>query len=817
MIFRFAHARPTVLCAACCLALQAWLAGGFAGADEPTAIEPAAAESSQAFARQAPAFVAKYCTDCHGADLQEGGLRLDRAELDLAQDDAAKTWVRVLEQVLFAEMPPEDASAAPSSVERAQFVELVEGELSRFGRGISLAEKMLLPEYGNFVDHDQLFSGQITDLPYTPARLWRQRPDIYRQIWGKHYGRKHMYSVKIGGTERDGDQYTVHHGPHKGKAISGRYFADERFANPFFEYVHPAAGFTDYATIPADQASLEALLTNAETMAEILTVGTSVTVVTEVKSKDSRFGNNHGNFVGGVETIQHERRGQIPVAFSRVMESPGKVSQADFREALRIAFQLFLRRDPNDAEVDHYWRTVFQKNAELGNTMALQAVLIYIAVSPEFVYRMETGLGPADEHGRRMLSPHELVYAVHYAFQNTAPFGVEEFERKEIYTKAAEPLVVEAMTQQNAVTYARNGWLAEEMLLGQLQTKADVERAVRKYLGGSPGNMHPNHNSPLESVKNPRVLQFFREFFGYHQALTVFKDVNQFASTPGFEHFHDHTPTRLMYDTDALVLHILQQDKHVFEELLTTNKVFVSYWSGTNDEGSIQKAGGKKKYAAQHDAQSYNLDPFESEHPRNDPILVPSEQRCGVLTQPSWLVAHSGNFDNDPVRRGKWIREKLLAGYIMDVPITVDAQIPDSETETLRERFRVVRADSCWRCHKKMNPLGMPFEAFNHVGRFRLEEMGKPVDTHGGITYSGTDGLDGEVENVHDMMHRLAASPRVRQSFIRHMFRYWMGRNEMLSDSQTLIAMDQAYVQNEGSFQEALVALLTSDSFLYRK
>jgi hypothetical protein len=44
-----------------------------------------------------------------------------------------------------------------------------------------------------------------------------------------------------------------------------------------------------------------------------------------------------------------------------------------------------------------------------------------------------------------------------------------------------------------------------------------------------------------------------------------------------------------------------------------------------------------------------------------------------------------------------------------------------------------------------------------------------------------------------------------------------MGRNELLSDSQTLIAMEKAYVENDGSFKELLVALLTSDSFLYRK
>ena len=153
----------------------------------------------------------------------------------------------------------------------------------------------------------------------------------------------------------------------------------------------------------------------------------------------------------------------------------------------------------------------------------------------------------------------------------------------------------------------------------------------------------------------------------------------------------------------------------------------------------------------------------------------------------------------------------------MDVPINVDAQIPDDEHRTLRERFSVVEEEACWRCHKKMNPLGMPFEAFNHVGRFRKLELGKPVDTSGEIAYTEVPGLDGKVAGFQDMMEKIAKSDLARQSFLRHVFRYWMGRNEMLSDSQTLIAMDKAYIESNGSFKETLVSLFISDSFLYRK
>ena len=80
--------------------------------------------------------------------------------------------------------------------------------------------------------------------------------------------------------------------------------------------------------------------------------------------------------------------------------------------------------------------------------------------------------------------------------------------------------------------------------------------------------------------------------------------------------------------------------------------------------------------------------------------------------------------------------------------------------------------------------------------------------------------LDGESlseEQAYGLMHKLADSQRVRQSFVRHAFRYWMGRNETLGDSPTLIAADKAYVDSGGSMKALIVSLLTSDSFLYRK
>ena len=138
--------------------------------------------------------------------------------------------------------------------------------------------------------------------------------------------------------------------------------------------------------------------------------------------------------------------------------------------------------------------------------------------------------------------------------------------------------------------------------------------------------------------------------------------------------------------------------------------------------------------------------------------MRPKGQRLGILTHPSWLVSHSDAMDNHAILRGRWIRERLLGGGIPDVPITVDAMLPDEPHNTLRERMRVTKESYCWTCHEKMDPLGLPFEMYNHAGLFRTTELEKPVDTTGEIIDSGDPALDGKVGNAIEMIQKLAES-----------------------------------------------------------
>jgi hypothetical protein len=176
--------------------------------------------------------------------------------------------------------------------------------------------------------------------------------------------------------------------------------------------------------------------------------------------------------------------------------------------------------------------------------------------------------------------------------------------------------------------------------------------------------------------------------------------------------------------------------------------------------------------------------------------------------------------DNHAILRGRWIRERLLGDAVPDIPITVDAKLPDEPQSTLRHRMRVTQEKECWRCHQKMDPLGLPFEMYNQLGMVRdknpSNNFGQAVDTSGEIILSGDPALDGPVKSPMEMIKKLAASERVHQVFVRHVFRFWMGRNESINDAPILQAAYKAYRDSNGSMKALLTSLLTSDAFLYR-
>jgi mono/diheme cytochrome c family protein len=472
-------------------------------------------------------------------------------------------------------------------------------------------------------------------------------------------------------------------------------------------------------------------------------------------------------------------------------------TDAQIGAAVDRQFDVVLRRKPTNDERQRFVAFMHKNMAEAGQVAGAKYALAAVFLLPEAVFRLEVGSGQrADDRGRVRLSGREVAFAIGYALTDRGPDAA--------LLAAADK--------------------------GELDTDAGVARHVRRML-----------DDP--KLQKPRVLRFFREYFGYEAATDVFKDQRAIA-------FHD--ARALIEDTDRLVEWVLERDKDVLRELLTTNKSFVAYKSA--DKLKKERADALAKFEREKAAnpekfktkkpqlpgravfEAYSLPDF----PDQQPAELPATQRAGILTQPAWLVAWSKSDDNDAIHRGKWIRERLLGGVVPDIPITVDAQLPDAPHHTLRERMKVTQQEYCWKCHTLMNDLGLPFEAFDHLGRYRtmaavldadataknVDKKGKPlgpvtrdvpIAADGLIRHVGDPSLDGvAVKDAVELIHKLAGSERVEQVFVRHAFRYWAGRNETPGDAASLQAAHRDYRASGGSMKALIVALLTSESFLYR-
>ena len=993
-----------------------------------------------------------HCFSCHGEKKQKGEIRFDALEA-IDPVDLQKLFAESKEQVHFGDMPPEEAKSQPTKEERELLIKWLDTQISG-DAAKALAEKLKRFEYGNSVDHAELFSGKHAGLPgSTPDRRWLISEYIFnekvnrlldynptRAIYGKetavrgdsgvHWSPKTEHGNKFRRTitnpfllpKKDGVRYSAHEALTTGhlltmignaKIIAGHMSSESTVRTHYPAIYSLMKTEIEHRNLLRSREQFLNTYSYMDRLMKDIYGNQHDSLLPEVKRVDAKYpepmmkdGKPHREpnlgllgrmdradleavyrginaykkegvdyekvieqserewFVEGVVESRIHNRVSMMKAFAVVWDFEGIVKNAssshysrpkytpmdaaemavivetirkhrkkgdnyrtiiakcmaDWEATLKaqrdampdsdqalypeLVTQLFNRiheRNPTPAELEGNVSILKSFMGKLGRQDAIAKWIESMILNTEFVYRYEYGQGEADEHGRRMISPRDASYALSYALTDSSPDA-------ELAKAAAE---------------------------GRLNTRADYEREVRRMLkkrdvwtiideGVQAANLNASvTNQPI------RKLRFFREFFGYPKAMTVFKDDVRFGAG-----LHEAALSRLIDEADLLVENILEKDQQVFEELLTTDRFYV-YHNGSNEamkavsdlfkenyeyfkgldwrkwtpddlaahapfmtsrglkELKEYRPGNEKKTldllkkfmttaevqfgAGQANATPFmfvgygfwaggntlgrtnqqmrgeqvtsywNIDWRTWDYPAQQPAKIPN--RKGILTHPAWLIANSQNLETDPIHRGKWVREKLLAGTIPDVPITVDAVIPPDHTKSLRHRMEDrTGAQSCWRCHEKMDPLGFPFEMYDDFGRFRTQQhlehpdnlikkapahnapiteltygahlpvyKSLPVNPRGVLDGTGDSQLDGEVKDSFDLIDRLAKSQKVRQSIIRHAFRFFMGRNETLSDSRTLMDAEKAYLDSKGSFDEVIVSLLISDPFIYRK
>jgi hypothetical protein len=307
---------------------------------------------------------------------------------------------------------------------------------------------------------------------------------------------------------------------------------------------------------------------------------------------------------------------------------------------------------------------------------------------------------------------------------------------------------------------------------GKLSTADGIRAEARKLL---------DMPQALDAMK---VL--FSEWLALNELSTVGKDASLYPS-------YNSTLANLMKEETLRVLGTIATDsKRNFLDIFDANFTYID------------------KTLASH----YNMPaPSGSDFTYVD--LPASGPRAGVLTQAAFLSAMAHPVDTSPTLRGKLIRERVLCETVSSPPDDVVTSLtpkPGAPAMTMRQRLQEhLSQSSCASCHKLMDPIGLGFEHFDAVGRYRTTDRGLTIDASGNLDTVGN------FKDARTLAALLKNDPRVAACITRVVFRHIAAHIETQGEQSTLQQIEKNVRERGFNFRTLLVEQVASDAFRYAK
>jgi hypothetical protein len=233
-------------------------------------------------------------------------------------------------------------------------------------------------------------------------------------------------------------------------------------------------------------------------------------------------------------------------------------------------------------------------------------------------------------------------------------------------------------------------------------------------------------------------------------------------------------------------------------------------------------------------AEIYGTQVWDGNYSKNNLVRSPAGNRAGILTRAQQLLSGSGS--TNLIIRGARVFNEFLCGAL---PVPADTNPPEGaifiDTQTGREIVQAmteVPGTSCIGCHQNIiNPLGIAFENFDPLGRFRvlesvyhpegMNESGtvlvvKPVDAKTEILL-GEEILNGEINDSKDLNRKLASSEKAIACFNSHLWGFATKQSYSLGENDCATGALYKEMVTSGSIVETLKAIPLQPEFFQRK
>ncbi len=216
-------------------------------------------------------------------------------------------------------------------------------------------------------------------------------------------------------------------------------------------------------------------------------------------------------------------------------------------------------------------------------------------------------------------------------------------------------------------------------------------------------------------------------------------------------------------------------------------------------------------YANAELAAFYGLDPSGLDSETYKSFTLPGDgTRLGILGKPGFLSQFANQREGSPTLRGKFIREAILCEHVPLPPEGVALEIPESvegTATTKRQRLEQHRSNrTCAGCHAMMDPLGLPLESFDAIGRYRTTEQGLPIDPSGDF-----DGVP--VADSRELGSVMSQSDTVAECIVRKYYTYSMGHAERDVDEVVIQALAASFSVSGNRLRALIREIATSEAF----